>query len=378
MAGIFDNLHVKRNTAGSSNELSFDVLDLKRDEADANAMKSAKAPKFPKASKGSYHGVTGTATLSGQVEVMQRKAARQSHRLRLRIVAAVLVAAAVGALAYLGIANKDNQEDFSENIDALVARLMVVDETLSKADEIMLGSFDEDNAGLRAEIKSKVPALSTELNKISVDAQTLQQFGLKERDAVAARQVDESAKARVAMLGIIEEGFALADESVVQVERANELWNEVLAADQLAREAIAQANKATTPEATQEVLDKTREALDGFNGVLAGLQEMEGAYGMDFSAQKTYLRKRVESLELAAKTSEALLAGDREGARSANDAYNEADAEAARLADGLPPSIGDIVRTCFEDKIADCQHRYESARERTVQADSNVRAYLAG
>ena len=377
MAGIFDNLHVKRHTAGSSNELSFDVLDLKRDEADARAAKSGKAPKMPKASKGSYHGVTGTATLSGQLEVQQRKAARQSHRLRWRIVIAVLCVAAVGGLLYLGMAHKDSQVEFSQRIEGLVSRLMVVDETLSTADEIMLGTLDEESAAMRAEIKKQIPQLSTELNKISVDAQTLKANGMNERDSLIASQVAESAKARVAMLGVIEEGFDLADEAVVQVDRANSLWNEVLGADQLARVAIAQANKATTPEATQEVLDKTRQALDEFKTVLSELQNLEATYGMDFSAQKAYLSKKIESLELAASTSEALLAGDREAATKANDAYNEADAEAAALAADLPPSIGGIVQSCFEDKIAACQRRYDDARERTVQADANVREYLA-
>ena len=77
MAGVFDFLHIKKYTAGSSNELSFDVLEQMSVEADGKAKKKASSKetlpssssngaKTPKASKGSFAGVANTMTLSGQ------------------------------------------------------------------------------------------------------------------------------------------------------------------------------------------------------------------------------------------------------------------------------------------------------------------------
>ena len=57
MAGIGDHIHVKKNTAGSSNELSFDVLDAARNGLDTKGRKAPRPQALQKPSKGDYHGV---------------------------------------------------------------------------------------------------------------------------------------------------------------------------------------------------------------------------------------------------------------------------------------------------------------------------------
>ena len=76
MAGPFDHLHIKGRTAGTSNELSFDVLDAVRSEPSQKKARSVFIPSGPRQSQGSYTGVAGTSTLSAVPEVERRHLVR--------------------------------------------------------------------------------------------------------------------------------------------------------------------------------------------------------------------------------------------------------------------------------------------------------------
>ena len=380
MAGNFDFLHIKRHTAGSSNELSLDVLDHKRAEADARESRGSKpfsAPKAPSASKGSYHGVSGGGTLAGQAEVERRKEARHSERMHVRVVAVVAVAAvlAVGVLAVLQL--QGTRVDYSVQINALVERLAQVDETLVAADDLMVDPFNADEASDREGVLSAVPKLMTELNRISVDAQTMLKGHPDSSESVVIGQLSEAAGAREGMFTAAEQAFRLSAEADGKVRDANLVWSDVLNADQLAREAITDANKAITPEATNQSLDKIRAALEGFRSALEELNAISEACGVDLSGQEAYLQKKVEALEHAAATSEALLAGNRESATAENEAYNKMDAEAAKLAETLPPSIGGLVLGQYQTNVERIQGEYDRARSEAIEADSVIREYLA-
>lgn len=376
MAGSFDFLHIKRRTAGSSNELSFDVLDQLSAEAGAKA-KAAKAPRGPKASQGSYHGVAGSSTLSGQAEVERRKRARRNHRLRLQVLGVIVLVALVGVGVYAGVKFHEEQADFTTRIDALVERLSAVDETLVEVDAMMADPASAEWEDARAAVVKDAPALTTELARIRSDAGSLLSSSLDDQDDLALRQLAEAAHARTDMLSAAVKAFGDVDEAQRQVAAANSVWNAVLTADQLAREATSEANRATTQDSTRQSLEKTREALGGINGALGELRDLARTYGADFSEQEAYLEKKAEALGYAIATSEALLAGDRDAATSANDSYNEADAGAAKLAEALPPSIGGIIQASFDAVIAADQGVYQEARSRAIQTDSTIREYLS-
>lgn len=376
MAGSFDFLHIKRRTAGSSNELSFDVLEHKSDEVAGRASRGSKVPKAPKASQGTYHGVGSSVALSSQDEVNKRKKARQGRRIRLYAITAVAVIALVAFGVYAAMSFYEVQKDTATRIGELVDRLSAVDETLVEIDGMMVDPFDPEEAQRRQTLLADVPKLTTELNRISVDAQTMLDLSLDDQAAVTVGQLNAAAQARNGMLNAASEAFALSQTASEQVSRANSAWNGVLNADQQVRAAISSSNKATTQDATRQALDQMNEANDGFTWALSELRDIAESYGVDLSAQQTYLNKKIEAVGKAAETSEALLAGDRAWATEANDAYNAADAEAANLAASLPASVGDIVQTQFEVSMEKVQARYDASRERAVSADSVIREYL--
>ena len=375
MAGSFDFLHIKRRTEGSFNELSFDVLDSKSAKADVKSGRS-KLAKPPKASKGSYHGVAGGSTLSGQVEVEKRKKARQVYRLRLRFLAAVMAVVLLGTAVFVGMRVYEARMDVAGRIDILVSRLSDVDKTLVVVDALMGDPLDSEQAGERRAMLGEIPAMTIELNRILVDVKSMDDLSLDNNAEVVVGQLGKAAQSRTSMFNAATEAFRLSAEASDQVSRANSAWNDVLKADQLTREAISVANKATTQDAANQALSMLREARDGFDRALSDLQDIGGSYGVDFADQNAYLQKRIEALDNAVAASEALLSANRDEAQRATDAYNEADAAAAHLAEALPPSIADIVEGQFAKDMADVQGQYNEARNLTVEADSVIRDYL--
>lgn len=376
MAGIFDFLHIKQRTAGSSNELSFDVLEHKSAEASGKASRTTMLPKAPKASQGSYRGVAGTSTLSGQAEVEKRKRARRLHRIRLQVVAAIVIIALIGVGVYSGMRIYEDRMDFAGRVNALVDRLMAVDVELAAIDGMMVDPLNAEMAEERSAALSKMPKLTTELNRISVDAQSLAELADDDKGKMVVDQISKAALARNGMMSIASEAFRFSNEANDQVERTNRIWSDVLDADQTAREAISAANKATSPEAASGALDSLRVANDGFEGALSEMQDMSATYGVDFSDQQAYLAKKTEAMGYAIETSEALLAGNRDAAKEANERYNDADAEAVQLASELPPSPGDAVQERFAVLMDERLDRYGEARSRTVETDSIIREYL--
>ena len=73
MSGHFDFLHVKKNSAGSPNELSFDVLDAARSQLDGKKSRTSRGSLSTSPKQGSYHGVGSGSTLSAVPEVERRK-----------------------------------------------------------------------------------------------------------------------------------------------------------------------------------------------------------------------------------------------------------------------------------------------------------------
>ena len=192
MAVDFDFLHIKQRTAGSSNELSFDVLEHRSAEVDGKAPRSSSHPMAPKASQGTYHGVAGTSTLSGQDEVEKRKKARRSHRIRLRIVAAVVIVALIGIGVYTGVRIHEQKMDFADRVVVLVNRLSDIDKELVAIDEMMEDPLNGENADARAEGLSKMPRLTTELNRISVEAQSLAELASDDKSREVADQIGQA------------------------------------------------------------------------------------------------------------------------------------------------------------------------------------------
>ena len=378
MPGSFDFLHIKRHTAGSSNELSFDVLDAARTQLDGKSQKNARSAKTPGSSKGSYHGVAGTSTLSAVPEVERRKKLRRARAIRVRIISVLVIIAAIGALAFAGYSFYQSRLDFSDRYNSLVVRLSDIDEDLVKVDAVMANPLAADMVESRTQAKAKMDAIAQKLDAAAEETEKAIPFALGDRDTVALTQMANAIEGRKDMLAAARKTFDEAEKFDQELETARKAWNEVLAADQMAREATASANNAKTDESTEAAKQMTQNALDKFATARDTLEGVSLRHEkIDFKAQIEYLNKRIEALQYAVATGDALIAGDREAATANNDAYNEADAEAAAMAQDLPLLLDELVRTAFKDEIASSVKDYGDARASVSEADADVRAYLS-
>ena len=112
------------------------------------------------------------------------------------------------------------------------------------------------------------------------------------------------------------------------------------------------------------------------------LEEMEKLASkradLDLADHIAYLQKRIESLDFAIATSDALLKSDKADAATQNEAYNNADRQAAQIAEKLPLSAEQTVEKAYEEQVRAYISDYESARNKAIESDALIRQYLRG
>ena len=89
-----------------------------------------------------------------------------------------------------------------------------------------------------------------------------------------------------------------------------------------------------------------------------------------------YLDKRLEALDYASATAQALLDRNKSEATSQAKLYNEADSAAVKLAAALPTDLSEPVKAAFEKDIEDLRKKYDDARYAASAADDRIRDYL--
>lgn len=378
MASVFDHLHIKRHTAGSSNELSLDVLDAARSGLDAKADKSARMPKVPKPSQGSYHGVMGTATFSSQAEVKKRKKDRRVRSLLAGTVGVLLAVAASFALLWAGYQHYLGVQDFSTRFDALVNQFAEEDAYLSEVDVQMSLIPGASKTEQMAQLQEEAAEQAEGLNRIRQNAVHARPLATDERDKQVLSELIEGTEERLVMLEEAQEAFHLVEERDKRIAEVDTLWEEVLKQSQASLDVAASANEASTEKELNEARDKTREVRENMQETLDHLkEEAAAAPEIDLELQAAYLEAKIESLDLAVQTSEALIAGQREEAAARNEAYNTKDHEAASLAKELPLSLGQTCEYAYKEPLDEAKRRYEEARTQALAHDSHISDYLA-
>lgn len=378
MAGPFDFLHLKSHTEGSSNELTFDVLEAASRGLDNKKDKDRSvAPTAPKSSQGSYRGVGDTSTLSNAPEVTRRKRARRARAARSWLIAAVAVIALVGTGVFFGYRIHQERVDFNDRFHLLIDRFIEIDRTMVEVDSLMVDPLNSVELVKRSEVSDRFATLNRELNATIAAAHELSSSAQTDQDKAALGEMEKAASARSDMLAAAESAFTLSKHVNQLADSATSAWNDVLEGDNVAREATGLANKASTEDETIVARDKTQQARDVMDGARSTLSQVAKEQpGIDFSSELAYINKRIEALDAAIETSNALLANDRDAARKANDAYNSADGEAASLAGSINTSPAEHVKTAFQSTLEESLQAYSRARETVTSADSSLRAYL--
>lgn len=411
-AALAESLHVKKNTRGTSNELSLSVLDERRAQADED--KGAKGPAshrsftFPRlfSRKSEKDAALGAATKRGVSgadlaaialsigdkgnksqaaqaralqnpveEIDRRKRARRIRRgvgLTLGLIAAAAVVG-IAVYAFVG-AYHENQTNLSLLSQGFTELESADDEVLT-IDDALNTSASELSESQIQDLISQVSAAQVKLSSAEAFAATAKESLQGTEDAAAADQLVESAAARKEML---EAAQSLLSEELAATQAiavADDAWADVLGADTLVKQA-ASLVADTTEENTRASQEKSEQAADLLQSASEKLTQAQGIYEADFSVLESYIAKRQESITYAIASDEAIYLQDKATAEQNNELYNTADAEAASIAAKLPKDASDPISDAYEAATQQTRETYLSARSRAAQADAFIRDYL--
>lgn len=424
--------HIKKHTRGTSNEISFSVLDAAKNALDGDgsekqkhgpgrialftlpgrhkkpaptptkerglplstgdfvsvddgastskmgALPSAARPtsQTEKSSPAPLAVVPAKPKRSPEEEIARRKARR---RLSKWLAVAVIVVVSIGLLGAGGVylyRDYQNQQGHVAVLDDALSLVKEADETIQQLDEVVTDPFAEGSEEQRTAIQAQLEAVERKLQDADEKARavSLELNGAREKEAA-----NQAVAGIAARFTLVEQGQLLmnaATEAQSAAENVDSAWKTVLEGDDLARQA-AQLVTETTPENVEASKNKTNEALAAFDEAYAAFLDVQATYPQaDLTQFVDYIAKRQESLGYAIASDDAILAKNKEEATAQNNAYNIADAEAATLAKALPDDPSSIVDEAFEDATSDVAKAYSTARLQARSADAFISDYL--
>ena len=424
--------HIKKHTRGTSNEISFSVLDAAKNALDGDgnekqkhgpgrialftlpgrhkkpaptptkerglplstgdfvsvddgastskmgALPSAARPtsQTEKSSPAPLAVVPAKPKRSPEEEIARRKARR---RLSKWLAVAVIVVVSIGLLGAGGVylyRDYQNQQGHVAVLDDALSLVKEADETIQQLDEVVTDPFAEGSEEQRTAIQAQLEAVERKLQDADEKARavSLELNGAREKEAA-----NQAVAGIAARFTLVEQGQLLmnaATEAQSAAENVDAAWKTVLEGDDLARQA-AQLVTETTPENVEASKNKTNEALAAFDEAYAAFLDVQATYPQaDLTQFVDYIAKRQESLGYAIASDDAILAKNKEEATAQNNAYNIADAEAATLAKALPDDPSSLVDEAFEDATSDVAKAYSTARLQARSADAFISDYL--
>lgn len=380
------SLHIKQHTQGTSNELSFSVLDARRQRADAEGDKRDVAwgvfggdrSNAGGQQSSSLHGVSRETSkpYDPDQEIARRKRRRRTSRILSGVVGTLLLVAVVGVAGWYVFKDFQTQDATLGQLHEAVSLIAETDETVLTLDDVLKQEVNEETVEEMKRLQSAFPQEEGKLNAAHAVAISTVDTLHGSKDREAAGQAANAATARVSMF---EAGSKIIDKTAETLETAQRMetaWNDVLAADNLAREASSLVADTTT-ENVQRASELANEAIVLFNEAsneFAALRDEQAP--LDAQAYVDYIAKRVESLGYALSSNDAILVQDKQTAESFNEQYNAADVEAASMAAELPASPTEELYDEYDSETAAFFDDYNNARAIASAADSFLRDYL--
>ncbi len=413
--------HIKRHTEGTSNELSFSVLDAAKNQADAVEGKDgkAKAPRFGGIALFSFPGkkkvstpskedalpisegaagtgmpgggsaaaavavaganplpASGFGTSASEAEVGRRKALRRKRRRSTKVAIAVVAVVAVAAASVYFYIDYNNNQNHVVVLKQSLERITRTDEVLTEMDKLVNDPNDTTAKYTADQVIEKLPQARQQLNEAEALANRASAGISDGKDKEALSQVQADIEARREMITSGEKLLQADDQVVDASEKVKAAWEQVLNADAMTRDA-ASLIAHTTNENIAASKAKDEEALSLFRNALYAMEEVSSyEIAPELDTQTAYIEKRIEATKHAIASDDALLAQNKELADAENEAYNTADAEAADIARQLSSDPTKPLLEAYEKNVDAPRKSYTQARSKAGVADAFLRDYL--
>lgn len=432
--GIGASVHIKKNTAGTSNEISLSVLDGLKSQADselgeadpkvklgdlslftvsskkdrrlpakdeklpalpAPAASSASSEKKPPAKKKARPSERPASSRPArerkpsraqrnreralrdpEKEIKRRKKNRRVRRFAAIAVASLCCCVCIGATALFAA----NAYEQSKSNLALLSQAF---DEIEKADSLVLSMDDlvmKDESIVTveelAELEQGMSDAGVHLNAACAFSDEAFQAMGESPGKDAARQVSESADARRDMMKYAEALLHADADARSAVESAERCWDQMLEADGLMKEA-ADLVADTTVENVTASQGKSEQAIALLDEAAASLASAQAECpSADFSALAALIEKKREQNVYAVESDKAIYIQDKATAESFNESYNRADAEAVELAAALPERPAQPILDRLDAQTSETRSRYLDARKRAAESDAFIRDYL--
>lgn len=347
--------HIKRHTKGTSNEISFSVLDAAKIGLDKEAEKEANS--------------------ASRLKHMQISPARIGRVLAVMLLSclAVVFLAVGGWFIYQ---EYQGQKNSVQQLDQALSLLAEADDIILMMDEALISPLSEESATL----KEKVFASKDDTRSLLEQADEKARAASVDLKTSAKKEVANEAVSTIsARMTLLDSGIDLLrawEGGADATKRADNVWKNVLEADSLAREAAVAVSDGSTKNISASK-KQTSDALDLLKSANSELDKLQKDYSyIDLSALSAYVDKRIDALSCALASDNAMLTKDLKEAQKQNDSYNKADVEAAALAKKLPDDVVGMVKSSCEESVKDLQETYEAARSQAGTADAIIRDYL--
>ena len=422
--------HIKRNTEGTSNEISFSVLDAAKNSLDGEGSSSPfrtislftlpgkkkhistpskdeglaltqrevspssarSQNRFERrqrrleqkrergAARGSH---SAREPRSFDAEVASRKRARKRGRLIVSFALIVALLAVAGGLTWWGFGTYQDQQTYKGVLSSAISELSGNDELLAEIDVVVdLANSDVTSLSLddTLDVQKKVQdGKSTCIDELDAAEEAVGQVAINNSSDASNTPDSKVVDTITARRQMLTSGAAIIDDTVSVLQARQEAtkgWQLVLAADGLAREAADIASSATSAD-MQASTEKSQQAIESFSKAKTALQNAEQLFPqLDLSAYMSYIDKRLEAQGYAIESNDALINRDTQAATEHNDAYNNAEKQAGELAEKLPEDPDELVVDAFKSKTASSREMYENARSQAQSADAFIRDYL--
>jgi hypothetical protein len=402
-------VHIKHRTAGTSNELSFDVLEAKKNEADggnasgkrwSRGFRAKKAERgTPFAGRGSsnaaYAGgampqlyTNDVAQAAKNIELArlpyENPAAeivrRKRKRSRSRALSVALGAAVIAAIAFLMVTEVtrylSDQEATLATLKTSLETVEEADQTIVAMDKLVAMPPNRQNESDARRVLESLPEANGLLDKAHEQATWASGSLFNGRDREAANRAVTAIEGRREMAT---QGQMMLTDAIAAKEAASsmdEAWALLLEADTFASQA-GELVQDTTTDNVNASMEASHEAMARFEQAQDLVQKAQTRYPeADVTPYAKYIEKRMRGQEAALESDAAILLMDRGSAEEQSQNLYSYDLEAAEIAKGFPDDPTKPITDACNEKQAELGEKYDQARSQAASADAYLREYL--
>ena len=402
--GLFGKKHktagfIKHGTAGTSNEISFSVLDSMSTNAGTQAPGSAKTPLgqlelFTLSDKKESAGPNNVAQIgdedaqapksktpksierSAEDEIKTRKRKRRLSKIAFACAAVAAVGLLVFAVYSYVMKDIATNQTYEGILKQALEEIQLADETLSVMDSSFSDLLSEESMTNMETAEAGFSECEKHLEQAQACATRAAKNFTSSNEKEVSAQAQNSISARQEMMDIGKQIIDLTQEASQAIEYMESAWDSMILADSHIRTAIQTVSslEAGAVSAAQSELNSAKAC---FSDAQSYYTNVENTYpDEDFSLYNNYIEARLVAIEYLQAALTAVSDEDTETAAAQMEEYNAADANATSIASGMPTDVAQPIRDILTKNLEPLSESYSNACSQAAKADYVLRNYI--